>query len=71
MGGRGKGGKGLGKGGSLSNKRQRTYMEKMNEEENSSVGFTPKDKLINRAIGVGLIVFGIYLLYGLFDKKNE
>jgi hypothetical protein len=43
----------------------------MNEEENSSVGFTPKDKLINNAIGLGLIVFGIYLLYGLFNNKNE
>lgn len=40
----------------------------MNEKE---IGFTEKDKLINNAIGLGLIVFGIYLLYGLFDKKNE
>jgi hypothetical protein len=42
----------------------------MNEEENSSVGFTPKDRLINNTIGLGLIVFGIYLLYGLFNKKK-
>ena len=40
----------------------------MNEEQ---IGFTPKDKLMNNAIGLGLIVFGIYLLYGLLDKKNE
>jgi hypothetical protein len=37
----------------------------MNEEE---IGFTAKEILMNRAIGVGLIVFGIYLLYGLFKK---
>jgi hypothetical protein len=40
----------------------------MNEEE---IGFTERDKLMNNAIGLGLIVFSIYLLYGLFDKKNE
>ena len=40
----------------------------MNGEE---IGFTERDKLMNNAIGLGLIVFGIYLLYGLFNKKNE
>lgn len=43
----------------------------MNEEENSGIGFTEKDKLMNQAIGLGLIVFGIYLVYGLFTKKYE
>ena len=43
----------------------------MNEEENSNIGFTPKDKLINQALGLSLIVFGIYLVYGLFEKKYE
>ena len=42
----------------------------MNEEENSSIGFTQRDKLINRTIGVGLVGFGLYLLYGLFYKKK-
>ena len=37
----------------------------MNEEE---IGFTAKEILMNRAIGLGLIVFGIYLLYVLFKK---
>lgn len=40
----------------------------MNEEENN-IGFTQRDKLMNNAIGIGLVVFGIYLLYGLFNKK--
>ena len=39
----------------------------MNEE--NTIGYNERDKFINRAIGVGLVVFSIYLLVGLIDKK--
>ena len=39
----------------------------MNEE--NKIGYNQRDKLINEAIGLGLVVFGVYLLYGLLDKR--
>lgn len=33
--------------------------------------YNEKDTLINRTIGLFLVGFGIYLLYGLFKKRNE